>query len=270
MSYLRSKLLLVLLALFGTFFICSCSGLVKSVPIDRGSSKDHYGYRVINAYPHDTLSFTQGLVFTDGFLYEGTGLYGNSRLRKIELTTGEILMELRLEDKFFGEGITIFNDKIFQLTWRSNTGFIYDKNSFALLGGFNYPFEGWGITHDEKFLILSDGSAKLHFLNPETFVQVKEFTVYTDKNIPLIRLNELEYIDGRIYANIWQEDKIAIINPDTGWVSGMLDLTGIFDRDKSSDHGNVLNGIAYDKKRGRLFITGKLWPKLFEIELVEK
>ncbi len=270
MSYLRSKLLLVLLVLFGAFFICSCSGLIKSASIDRANNKDYYSYRVINSYPHDTASFTQGLVFADGFLYESTGLYGNSRLRKIDLTTGEILMELRLQDKFFGEGITNFKDKIFQLTWRSNIGFIYDQNSLKFIGRFSYPFEGWGITHDEKLLIISDGSAKLRFLDPETFEQVNEISVYTDKDVFLRGLNELEYIDGAIYANIWKEDKIAIINPRTGWVSGVIDLTGILDRQEAGGSDNVLNGIAYDKNQGRLFVTGKLWPKLFEIKLVEK
>ncbi len=220
----------------------------------------HYTYSIVNVYPHDSNAFTQGLVYEDGFLYEGTGLYGSSTLRQVELETGRILRLHNLSDEYFGEGITIFNDKVIQLTWVSNKGFIYDKFSFDLLGEFDYSTEGWGITHDGDRLIMSDGTANLYFLDPETFEKVEQIEV-RDIN-PVSRLNELEYIKGEIYANIWLEEKIAIIDPRSGQVKGWIDLKDI------QDTNNVANGIAYDASRDRLFITGKNWWELFEITLI--
>jgi glutamine cyclotransferase len=224
-----------------------------------------YTYSIVNRYPHDENAFTQGLVFEDGALYESTGLYGDSTLRRVDLETGEILQLYTLPNQFFGEGITIFENMIIQLTWQSHRGFVYDKHSFDLLQEFDYATEGWGITHDDNQLIMSDGTATLYFLNPETFEKVGQIEVYD--NGPVAGLNELEYIRGEVYANIWVEEKIAIINPQTGQVKGWIDLGGIQDSE-SQEPNNVLNGIAYDAKEDRLFVTGKRWPQLFQIELI--
>ncbi len=227
----------------------------------------YYSYDIVNSYPHNETAFTQGLVFEDGVLYEGTGLYGQSTLRRVELETGKTLQLCSIPNQFFGEGITIFDDKIIQLTWRSNRGFVYNKHSFELLQEFNYPTEGWGITYDGSKLIISDGTATLYFLDPETFTQGRQIEVYDNDTEPVTRLNELEYIQGKVYANIWMEEKIAIINPQTGQVTGWINLEGIQDL-RNLDAGSVLNGIAYDEKEDRLFVTGKRWPQLFEVELV--
>jgi len=225
----------------------------------------HYTYDIVKVYPHDKNAFTQGLIFEDGVLYESTGLYGHSTLRRVELETGKIMQLYALPNSFFGEGITIFDDKIIQLTWQSNRGFVYDKHSFDLLQEFDYPTEGWGITHDGSRLIMSDGTATLYFLDPETFKKVGQVEVHDAG--PVTGLNELEYIHGEVYANIWKEEKIAIINPQTGQVTGWVDLEGIQDLE-NRDTNNVLNGIAYDSKEGRLFVTGKRWSQLFEIILI--
>jgi glutamine cyclotransferase len=238
-------------------------GLLSNIPVD--SEPLHYTYNIVNVYPHDESAFTQGLVFENSFLYEGTGRYGQSTLRRVELETGNIIKLHSLPDQFFGEGITIFEDKIIQLTWKEGKGFVYERNSFELLQEFNYSTEGWGITHNGTALIMSDGTATLHFLDPETFQTISQVEVYDEEPVSL--LNELEYINGRIYANIWTEDKIAIINPQTGQVTGWIDLTGITDLENQNPN-NVLNGIAYDQNEDRLFVTGKMWSKLFEIELV--
>jgi glutamine cyclotransferase len=231
----------------------------KEVPV--------YGYKVINAYPHDKRAFTQGLVFEDGFLYEGTGLAGRSTLRKVELETGKIVKGRKVADEYFGEGITIYGNKIIQLTLRARVGLVYDKESFELLGQFNYPTEGWGITHDGKSLIRSDGTSTLYFLNPETFEQVGRIEV-TDSDGPVTGLNELEYVKGQIYANVWRTDRITRIDPKTGRVTGWIDLAGLLGTEARGQLVDVLNGIAYDAENDRLFVTGKLWPKLFEIELI--
>lgn len=226
-----------------------------------------YTYEIVNVYPHDRNAFTQGLVFQDGILYEGTGLHGRSTLRKVELETGRVLQLGALPAQFFGEGVTVYGDEIIQLTWQSNVGFVYDKDSFELLQTFNYPTEGWGITHDGERLIMSDGTATLHFLEPETFEEINRIQV-RDNAGPVVRLNELEYIRGEIYANVWQTDRIARIDPLTGQVTGWIDLAGLLSAQDRSQPVDVLNGIAYDAENDRLFVTGKLWPKLFEIELL--
>jgi glutamine cyclotransferase len=185
----------------------------------------------------------------------------------VELETGDILQIRELSAEFFGEGITIYGNKIIQLTWQSNIGFVYDKNSFELLQEFNYSTEGWGITHDGTRLIMSDGTSTLHFLDPETFEEIGQLAVF-DNNGPVTRLNELEYVQGEIYANVWQTDLVARIAPETGRVIGWIDLRGLLTAEDLSEAVDVLNGIAYDAEAARLFVTGKLWPKLFEIELI--
>ncbi len=224
------------------------------------------GYRVVNTYPHDPRAFTQGLVFADGILYEGTGLRGRSSLRKVDLETGNILRVRQLAAHFFGEGITIYGNRVIQLTWRARVGFVYDIQTFQLLDTFTYPTEGWGITHDGGSLIMSDGTSTLHFLDPQTFQEVRRLEVHT-RDGPVSRLNELEYIQGQIYANVWKTDVIARISPETGEVVGWIDLEGLLRPEDRHRRIDVLNGIAYDVKNDRLFVTGKLWPKLFEIEL---
>ena len=228
-----------------------------------------YTYQIVNKYPHDRDAFTQGLVFEDGIIYEGTGLYGKSSLRKVELETGNVLQLYELPDQYFGEGITVLHNIIIQLTWKSNLGFYYDKESLNISGNFTYVTEGWGITNDGDRLIMSDGTSTLHFLDPDTFNITGHIEVYNN-DISIDKLNELEYINGRIYANIWQTDNIVIINPYNGQVNGWIDLSGLIQSQDYSISTDVLNGIAYDNLNNRLFVTGKLWPWLFEIELVIK
>ncbi len=225
------------------------------------------GYRIVNTYPHDPSAFTQGLVFADGVLYEGTGLRGQSSLRKVDLRTGTILQVRQLPVRFFGEGITIYGNRVIQLTWRAKVGFVYHKQTFQLLDTFNYSTEGWGITHDGRSLIISDGTSTLYLLDPQTFREVGRLEVHT-RDGPVSRLNELEYVQGEIYANIWKTDRIARISPQTGEVAGWIDLERLLKPEDRYRRIDVLNGIAYDVKNDRLFVTGKLWPKLFEIELV--
>jgi glutamine cyclotransferase len=207
------------------------------------------------------------LVFEDGFLYEGTGLRGRSTLRQVDLDTGNVLRILSLRDQLFGEGITIFDGKIIQLTWQAGLGFVYDKNSFELLRQFHYPTEGWGITHDGERLIMSDGTATLRFLDPESLTEIDRIQV-NDSTGPVARLNELEFIRGEVYANVWQTNFIARIDPRTGSVVGWIDLTGLLEPKDLTQPVDVLNGIAYNVENDRLFVTGKLWPKLFEIRLL--
>ena len=226
-----------------------------------------YTYEVINVYPHDSNAFTQGLVIDEGVMYEGTGLTGESSLRRVDLETGDVLQIYELPSNLFGEGITVFGDKIIQLTWQSEIGFVYDKSSFDLLQNFSYSTQGWGITTDGTRLIMSDGSANLYFLNPETFEKTGQVEVH-DGNTSVTKLNELEYINGEVYANVWLTNKIAIINPNTGQVTGWIDLTGIY-TPGTGDSNNVLNGIAYDSENSSLFVTGKRWSQLFEIKLIE-
>ncbi|MFC1793615.1 glutaminyl-peptide cyclotransferase [Planctomycetota bacterium] len=226
-------------------------------------------YEVVNTFTHDTKAFTQGLVFDGGFLYEGTGLNGRSELRKVELETGNVLKTYKLPDEFFGEGITVFGGRIIQLTYQSNVGFVYNKETFELLREFSYPTEGWGLTHDGKHLIMSDGTPMLYFLDPETFKQSHKIMVL-DQDSPLWGLNELEYIDGQIYANVWPTERIVRIEPETGEVIGWIDLEGILASQEQSEPVDVFNGIAYDPAGRRLFVTGKFYPKIYEIKLIPK
>ena len=226
-------------------------------------------YKITGTYPHSPGSFTQGFVFEDGFLYEGTGQYGSSSLRKIKLETGEILKEVKLPRDIFGEGITIYEDRIIQLTWFSQIGFVYDKKSFRHLDTFRYPvpIEGWGITTNGKHLIISDGSNRLYFLDPESF-EVKNRLDVHDQLGPVLKINELEYVKGAIYANVWQSHEIIKINMDSGKVMGVIDLGKIVPKQFKGHNDYVLNGIAYDSEKKRFFVTGKMWPFVFELELL--
>lgn len=226
-----------------------------------------YTYRVVRSYPHDRQAFTQGLVYEAGELYEGTGIRGQSSLRRVELETGTVRQQYELPRQYFGEGITLFGDRIIQLTWQSRIGFVYDRGSFQLIQQFSYLTEGWGITHDGSRLIMSDGTANLYFLEPETFTEIDRLEV-RDGHGPVIRLNELEYVRGDLYANVWQTDRIARIDLLTGRVVAWIDLKGLLSVADRLQRVDVLNGIAYDADHDRLFVTGKWWPKLFEIQLV--
>ena len=227
------------------------------------------GYEVVHAYPHDPGAFTQGLVYVDGHLYESTGRNGKSSIRMVDLTTGQVLQHYDLAPAYFGEGLTNWESELIQLTWQSQLGFVYDRFSLALKRTFHYEGEGWGLTHDDMHLILSDGTPVLRFLDPNSFSVVRTVRV-TDKGRPVLNVNELEYIHGEIYANVWQTDEIVRISPRTGKVLGWIDLSGLMDKSQLKDPDAVLNGIAYDAKGDRLFVTGKLWPKLFEIKIVPK
>jgi glutaminyl-peptide cyclotransferase len=229
-----------------------------------------YGYRVVRSYPHDPQAFTQGLTYHEGFLYEGTGLVGRSSIRKVRLETGEVLQIRHLAEPYFGEGIAIWQDSLIQLTWRSEIGFVHDLATFEPRRTFRYTGEGWGLTHDGTRLIMSDGSATgtLRLLDPATFRESGRLTV-RDGGIPVKGLNELEFVKGEIYANVWNTDRIARISPKTGQVTGWIDLRGLLDPREAAGV-DVLNGIAYDAAADRLFVTGKLWPRLFEIQLVPR
>ena len=224
-------------------------------------------YRTIHTYPHDQHAFTQGLVYVDGHLYESTGIKGQSTLREEDLETGRIQRMQAVSDQYFAEGLTDWNNTLIQLTWQSHVALVYDRATFRLLRTFSYIGEGWGLTHDAKSLILSDGTSTLRFFDPGTFKEVRRITV-TDHGKPVKELNELEYIHGEIYANIWYADRIARISPATGRVLGWIDLKGLMPRSQLTDDQAVLNGIAWDAAHNRLFVTGKLWPKIFEIALV--
>jgi glutamine cyclotransferase len=231
----------------------------------------NYRFEVVNTYPHDSNAFTQGLVYHQGMLYESTGLNGQSSLRRVELETGRVLRKIDLPFQYFGEGLVLFNNKFIQITWQNGIAFQYDFNSFEQLNTFRYSGEGWGITHDGRQLIMSDGTPVLRFLDPETFQEKSRVTV-TYRGQPVRNLNELEYVKGEVWANIWYEDRIARIEPQTGQVLAWLDGSKLLlpTDINSGNSGAVLNGIAYDAERNRIFITGKLWPKLFEMRLVER
>jgi glutaminyl-peptide cyclotransferase len=224
-------------------------------------------YHIVRAYPHDQQAFTQGLVYVDGHLYESTDIKGQSTLREVDLETGRILRMQLVSDRYFAEGLTDWKNTLIQLTWQSHVAFVYDRATFRLLRTLHYDGEGWGLTHDTKSLILSDGTATLRFFDPETFKEVRRITV-KDSGKPVTELNELEYIHGEIYANIWHSDRIARISPATGRVLGWIDLKGLMPRDQLSNDEAVLNGIAYDTAHDRLFVTGKLWPKVFEVTII--
>ena len=224
-------------------------------------------YQIAHTYPHDAKAFTQGLIFVDGHLYESTGLNGRSSLRMVDLYAGNVLQKHDLPADIFGEGLTDWDSTLIQLTWTSHKAFVYDRFSFALQKTMSYEGEGWGLTHDSSQLILSDGTPTLRFLDPRSFKVTRRLKVTDQSGKAIENLNELEYVHGEIYANIWQTDDIIRISPRTGKVLGRIDLKGIIERHELHGEGAVLNGIAYDEKGDRLFVTGKLWPKLFEIKV---
>ena len=227
-----------------------------------------YTYSVVRTYPHDAAAFTQGLFYLNGFLYESTGLEGHSTVRKVELETGKVLQKVDLSPVLFGEGITFWDDRLLSLTWKDHFGYVFDLKTFTEKQRYSYEGEGWGLTHNDREIILSDGTADLRFLDPQSLLETHRVHV-TANGKPIDQLNELEWVKGEVFANIWQTDKIARINPVTGKVVGWIDLTGLLpDFDRVPRYTDVLNGIAYDAATDRLFVTGKLWPKLFEIRLL--
>ncbi len=227
-------------------------------------------YRIVKVYPHDPKAFTQGLIYLDGHLYESTGLNGKSSLRMVDLSSGQVLQKHDLPSEYFGEGLTEWGSNLIQLTWTSHKAFVYDRFSFSLVRTFEYEGEGWGLTHDDQRLIMSDGTASLRFIDPKTFRVVRRLRVTDERNHAIDNLNELEYIRGEIYANVWHSDQIVRISPSSGKILGRIDLTGIIEQHELGGGDAVLNGIAYDKAGDRLFVTGKLWPKLFEIKVSEQ
>ena len=231
------------------------------------SNIKQYTYEVVNVYPHDPTAFTQGLIYQDGYLYESTGLNGRSSLRKIELKTGKVLKKRNINRKYFGEGLASDDSYLVQLSWRAGTGFVYNRDTFALEKTFNYPGEGWGLTTYKGHLIMSDGSSSLRFFDSVHFKETRQLQVSIDGK-PLKNLNELEMVKGKIFANVWQTDQVAIISPESGHVDGIVNLAELLDSKTPGSTANVLNGIAYDAAGDRLFVTGKYWPKLFEIKLV--
>jgi Glutamine cyclotransferase len=229
-----------------------------------------YGYKIVHTYPHDTGAYTEGLFYKDGYLYESTGQAGSSTVRKVELSSGETVQRYKLPSRYFGEGIVDWKDRLVQLTWQAQTGFVYDLASFKLRHTFTYAGEGWALTRDDHHLYMSDGTPVLRVLDPETLATTRRITVTAD-GVPVTNLNELEWIKGELYANVWLTNRIARIDLASGHVVGWIDLGGLFDISQLPDPGNdVLNGIAYDARHDRLFVTGKRWPKLFEIKLVKR
>ena len=247
-------------------FAAFCVALLLIIPAacGHGSARQLAGI-VVREYPHDPAAFTQGLVWDQGKIFESTGIKGHSSLRRVALTSGEVEQILKLDPQIFAEGITVFQNHIYQLTWTDNLIFQYDKQTFAKQNTFSWPHEGWGITHDNKNLIVSDGSASLYFLDPKTLTETRRITVH-DGWYEITRLNELEYIDGLIYANVWHKCQIALIKPEDGTITAWLDLTELCQK-MQKDREDVLNGIMYDTEKKKLFVTGKLWPKLFEIKV---
>ena len=242
-----------------------------SVTILNNEAPKLFTYKIINEYPHDITSYTQGLEFYKDTLYESTGQNKESKLRKVNYKTGEVLKNINLADEFFGEGLTILNDKIYQLTWQQGTGFVYDVNTFEKISSFKYSNskEGWGLTHNEHSIYKSDGTEKIWLLNPETLAEEEYIQVFTNKG-KIIGINEMEWIDGKIFANRYQKDGVAIINPKNGAVIGVIDFTPLKKRVTQHDGLDVLNGIAYNPKTKTVFVTGKRWDKLFEVEITEK
>jgi glutaminyl-peptide cyclotransferase len=241
-------------------------GLLATV-LTVAAQTPEFGYQVIHVYPHDPNAFTQGLEYRAGYLYEGTGLKGRSSLRKVQLETGKVIQEIELAPEYFGEGITVLNQKIMELTWQAEIGFVYDQSYFRQLRTFNYPGEGWGLANDGQNIYMSDGSAQIRIWDPLTLQEKRRITVRFEGK-PVEMLNELEWVRGEIYANVWQTNRIARISPVDGRVLGWIDLTGILSPADRNGQEDVLNGIAYDVLGDRLFVTGKLWPKLFQIKLV--
>ncbi len=255
----------------GLTLLTGCDGkpATAAPPSPATTAPTHYGYQIVNTFPHDRAAFTQGLVFLDGALLETTGLNGKSSLRRVEPATGSVLKRVELPEQYFGEGMTVIGKKIYQVTWQNRTGFVYDLGTFAAERTFRYDDEGWGLTTDGQQLILSDGTDTLRWLDPATF-QVTRTVQVTNAGRPLALLNELEWVKGEIFANVWQTETVARIDPATGRVTGLIDFSGLLTPADRIGDIDVLNGIAYDAAEDRLFVTGKNWPKLFEVRLVPK
>jgi glutaminyl-peptide cyclotransferase len=270
-SYLRNRRQLASLRISAAFLLILFTASVPAQTASRTTSKQTptYGYEVVEAYPHDETAFTQGFVYHNGFFYEGTGLQGRSSLRKVRLETGEVLQRIDLPYEYFGEGIAIVRDQILELTWKSQVGFVYDLRTFRQLRQFSYPGEGWGLTSNGADVYMSDGTADIRILDAATLREKRRIHVH-DGPKPINQLNELEFVEGQIFANIWQTNRIARISPQTGEVVGWIDLSGLLSPMYQLQPGAVLNGIAYDSARKRLFVTGKLWPRLFQIRLIAK
>jgi len=253
------------------FLLIGCCPFLMGQPSHQVSANapPEYTFAIVRVFPHDTSAYTQGLAYRDGFLYEGTGRNGQSSLRKVRLETGEVIQRVDLESEFFGEGITIVKDRVFQLTWKSGVGFVYDLKSFHLLRQSAYSGEGWGLATDGRELFLSDGTSEIRVLDAETFQEKRRLRVH-DGATPVDQLNELEFVEGQIFANVWHSNRIARISLRTGDVVGWIDLTGLLSPIYRLEPEAVLNGIAYDPIRKRLFVTGKLWPSIFEIRLSPK
>lgn len=252
--------LIVVVILVGVLAVTLNRGQIGNPP---SGGAVNYTYSVVNSYPHDTAAYTEGLIYANGSLYESTGEYGTSTLRRVDLETGRVLQEYKLSSDYYAEGLTLVDGTLIQLTWLDHVGFVYDANTFSQIRNFSVSTQGWGLTYDGTSLILSDGSSTLSFLNPQTYQVTRQVDV-KDGNQSITNINELEYINGDVYANIWMTNRIAIINPGTGQVKGWIDLTGLY---QSTDFNSVLNGIAYDQQTGRLFVTGKNWPNLYEITI---
>ena len=257
--------------LLGLVLMCAASlsilGLAKPNRGATQSTAPTYGFKIVKRYRHDTSAYTEGLFYEDGYLYESTGTIGASSVRKVELDTGKVLQQVDLPGPWYGEGIVSWQQKLIQLTWKDGIGIVYDKQSFKPMQRFTYPGEGWALTKDAKHLFMSDGTADLRVLDPETLEKIASIHV-TDNGVPVTNLNELEWVKGEIFANVWMTNRIARIDPSTGHVTGWIDLDGLFDHRTLADPDDVLNGIAYDPQGDRLFVTGKRWPSLFEIRLV--
>jgi glutamine cyclotransferase len=256
-----------LLILMSSALATRCAG--QSQAHTPPAAPPEYTFKVVHAFPHDPNAFTQGLVFHDGFLYEGTGLNGRSSLRKVRLETGEVLQRTDLPGEFFGEGIAILNNQVFQLTWQSQAGFVYDLGDFHPLRRFSYLGEGWGLTAIGSDLYMSDGTAEIRVLDGRTLKEKRRLKVH-DGSTAITRLNELEFVEGEIFANVWETDRVARISPQSGKVLGWIDLNGLLSAVYQKPADAVLNGIAYDAVAKRLFVTGKLWPNVFEIRLIPK
>jgi glutaminyl-peptide cyclotransferase len=265
---MRLRVLAVLL-LSGAFALSGAAAPPPAaVPAGAAAVAPTAGYRVVRVFPHDPQAFTQGLTYVDGVLYEGTGLNGRSSIRKVRLENGEVLQIQKIDSQYFGEGITVIGDKLFALTWQSGVGFVYDRASFNRTRTFTYRGEGWGLTHDDARLIMSDGTPYLRFLDKATQKETGRIQV-RDGDVPVDDLNELEYVKGEVLANVWNTHRVARISPKTGQVTGWIDLQGLL-TPREAQGVDVLNGIAYDAAGDRLFVTGKLWPKIFEIVVVPK
>jgi glutaminyl-peptide cyclotransferase len=261
----RSQLAIAVAVTVGAAMIVIAAGYAR-----QRQSAPSYGFKLVATFPHDPSAFTQGLVFADGELYESTGLQGESSLRRVELSTGRVLQQIKVGNEHFAEGLALVGDALVQLTWQSKLGFVYDRKTFVQRRTFTYPTEGWGIAYDgASRLVMSDGSARLFYLEPKTLAVTRTLTV-RDAGTPIDRLNELEFVDDEIWANVWTTDRIVRIAPSTGDVTGWIALDTLWPRNERRPPADVMNGIAYDKGLRRIFVTGKKWPSLYQISIAPR